>query len=556
MSFIRKYHLVIFFTGFFLLNLFQAAYTELLDDEAYYWVYSKFPDWGYYDHPPVIALLIRAGGFLFPNELGVRFFIVVLNTLTLLIIYKLLPRKDDRLFYAMASSIAVLQAGGIIAVPDLPLCFFVALFFLVYREFLKSMSIGHTLLLGAVMALMLYSKYHGVLIIFFTLMSNWKLLTKYQSYLAAFTGLVLFLPHLYWQYVNGYPSLYYHLLERNAPAYKFSFTVEYIVGQVLLAGPLIGWMLLWAALRYQTKDPFERALKFSMIGFYVFFLLSSLRGRVEANWTVPALVPLFILSHQYLQEKLKWQRLLIKLVPITLIIILFARVYLVFDTSTVKALRKDEFHQNRLWAEKVREITHGLPVVFTKSYQDPSKYWFYTGIPSFCLNTPDYRRNNYNFWPIEDSLYNKKVAVISWKDYPYPKDSILTPEGLFIGFVVDSFYSFSKVKITSPRKAEVINGKLARFPLSFFVTDDHLKAFKEPRIKDRRIELHIIKENELVKRFLLDIPVAAINQKEQTITTDINIDLPPGIHQGKLVMPSCLEMDPSLNSPIVMLEVK
>jgi hypothetical protein len=27
-----------------------------LDDEAYYWVYSKFLDWGYFDHPP-------SGGF-------------------------------------------------------------------------------------------------------------------------------------------------------------------------------------------------------------------------------------------------------------------------------------------------------------------------------------------------------------------------------------------------------------------------------------------------------------------------------------------------------------
>ena len=197
MSFIRKYHFQLFFLGFFLLNLFQAAYTELLDDEAYYWIYSKFPDWGYYDHPPAIALLIRAGTKLFANELGVRFFIVVLNTLTLLIIYKLLPRKDDRLFYAMAASIAVLQAGGIIAVPDLPLCFFVALFFLVYRQFLQKMSFVHAILLGAVMALMLYSKYHGVLIIFFTLASNWKLLTKSQAYEAAMIAACLPNPKKY-----------------------------------------------------------------------------------------------------------------------------------------------------------------------------------------------------------------------------------------------------------------------------------------------------------------------------------------------------------------------
>jgi hypothetical protein len=556
MAFLRKHHLVIFFTAWFLVNLFQAAYTELLDDEAYYWMYSKFLDWGYYDHPPMIAILIKAGYHLFANELGVRFFIVTLNTLTLLIIYKLLPRKEDRLFYALATSIAVLQIGGIIAVPDLPLCFFVAFFFLIYREFLENRSVINSLLLGLAMSLMLYSKYHGVLIIFFTLFSNWKLLKTYHAYLAALTGFVLFLPHLYWQYSNGYPSLYYHLLERNAPAYRFSFTIEYLFGQVLLAGPIVGWLVIWAAVRYKTKDLFEKALKFSMVGFYIFFLISSLRGRVEANWTVPALVPLFILSHQYLQEHLKWERLLIKLLPVTLFLVAIARIFLVFDTSSIKRLKKDEFHQNRLWAQKLSQITHGLPVVFTKSYQDPSKFWFYSGTPSFGLNTPDYRRNNFNYWPVEDSFFNKKVTVVSWKDYPYQKDSVLTPKGNFISFVIDSFYSFSKVKISIPIKAEVSKGKLSQFPLSFSVTENHLIAFRQPRIKSASVELHVFKDNEFIKQFFTDIPVSAITQKQQTVKTDIAIGLPPGTYQGRFAMPSCLEMDPSLNSPVVLLTVR
>lgn len=128
MIFIKKYHLLIFFSLWTLINFFQAANTVLLNDEAYYWVYSNFLDWGYFDHPPMIAALIKAGYFLFRNELGVRFFVVILNSLTLLIIYNLLPRKNDLLFYAIACSVAVIQFGGFIAVPDIPLVFFAALF--------------------------------------------------------------------------------------------------------------------------------------------------------------------------------------------------------------------------------------------------------------------------------------------------------------------------------------------------------------------------------------------------------------------------------------------
>jgi len=53
-EFIKKHHRVLFFTSWFIINLWQAATTGLLDDEAYYWVYSQYPAWGYYDHPPMI----------------------------------------------------------------------------------------------------------------------------------------------------------------------------------------------------------------------------------------------------------------------------------------------------------------------------------------------------------------------------------------------------------------------------------------------------------------------------------------------------------------------
>src|SRR4028119_1663605 len=119
MSFINKHHRTLFFLAWFVINLVQAGTTGLFHDEAYYWMYSMYLDWGYFDHPPMVAFLIRMGYILFHNEFGVRLMTVVLNTLSLLIIYHLLPRRNDRLFYAIASSFAVLQIGGIIAVPDM-----------------------------------------------------------------------------------------------------------------------------------------------------------------------------------------------------------------------------------------------------------------------------------------------------------------------------------------------------------------------------------------------------------------------------------------------------
>src|SRR5690554_2183997 len=55
--------------AWFLINIIQSLFTEIGNDEAYYWVYSQYPDWGYFDHPPMIALVIKIGTLLAGNTL-------------------------------------------------------------------------------------------------------------------------------------------------------------------------------------------------------------------------------------------------------------------------------------------------------------------------------------------------------------------------------------------------------------------------------------------------------------------------------------------------------
>jgi hypothetical protein len=108
-NFLQRHHHSLFLLSWLLLMLMQAGLTELQDDEAYYWVFSKFMDWGYFDHPPMTALLIKGGYFISSSVLGVRLLFVFLNLLSLLIAEKLTEHKDPFLFYGIALSIAVLQ---------------------------------------------------------------------------------------------------------------------------------------------------------------------------------------------------------------------------------------------------------------------------------------------------------------------------------------------------------------------------------------------------------------------------------------------------------------
>jgi hypothetical protein len=512
-SFLQKHHRLVFYSSWIILGLIQSGFTELLDDEAYYWVYSKFLDWGYFDHPPMTAVLIKMGYAIFQNEFGVRLFFLLLNVLSLLVIEKLIDKKNSFLFYAIILSLAVLQISGFVAVPDTPLIFFTALFFWCYKKFLQQPSLLNSFLLGLVIAALLYSKYHAVLIVFFVLLSNLKLFSRYQTYLAGLVALAFFAPHLWWQYQHDWISFRYHLFESNVNPYKFSFTLEYIVGQILLAGPIAGIILLPAAFLYRTKTVFEktrpdeppwetsikesigRGLKFTLAGIYIFFLLSSFRGKVEANWTSPAIVPLIILSHNFLTEKYTWQKWLFRLLPITMVLVLFARIVMIIDILPSKELKK-RYHAWRSWPKLMKETTNGLPVVFENSYQRASKYWFYSGQMTYSLNWYRERRNNYNFWPIEDSLLGKPVFVLDVHNPDSFQNKIKTAFGV-LGYKYDSAWSsFAKVKFI-PDKKEIhakenspftitLISDLSQFYYNYIAAHENLKTEIVAGIFDKR----------------------------------------------------------------------
>jgi 4-amino-4-deoxy-L-arabinose transferase-like glycosyltransferase len=223
---------------FTLLNLVTALFTELYNDEAYYWAYSRFLDWGYFDHPPVIALLIKIGYAIIPGELGVRLLSLLSVSAGLWLISKTSQTKDVKLFVLLMFSVFPFFLFGFTALPDSPMLFSIALFFWTYQQFIKDESWKWTLVLAVVMAFMLYTKYMGVLIILFTLTSNLNLLKRKWFWLASIIGAFLFLPHLYWQYVNDFPSVQYHLVDRSAKAYNYSFTLEYIGAQLFFLWPI------------------------------------------------------------------------------------------------------------------------------------------------------------------------------------------------------------------------------------------------------------------------------------------------------------------------------
>ena len=65
--------------GLIALRLVAAAFTPITFDEAYYWMWSKHLAGGYYDHPPMVAVVIRLGTLIAGDtEFGVRLVSILL----------------------------------------------------------------------------------------------------------------------------------------------------------------------------------------------------------------------------------------------------------------------------------------------------------------------------------------------------------------------------------------------------------------------------------------------------------------------------------------------
>jgi hypothetical protein len=399
------------------INLVQGFFMGLAHDEAYYWVYSKYPAWGYFDHPPLTAPAVGAGYWLLPNELGVRLVFLIMLAVSLWWMWRMTNRRDGALFITLILSFALFQVVAILATPDTPLLFSATMFFLILRRFLKRYDIGSALVLGLSMALMLYSKYHGILVILFTLLAVPRLLKKKAFWTAAAFGTLLFLPHIIWQARHNFVTIAFQL-GRTSTWLNANYIVDYVTGQIAMAGLFSGLILLYVLFfRFRSGTEFERVLKFNCIGTLAFFLLASLKGRVEANWTIVAYVPLGIIAHRYLQTtpRLRKVTILLALFPIGLIIAL--RVLMTAPPDNLWGLRRAyEFSDWPRITEEVEEFAGGLPLT-ANLYQHASSISFYSGkvAPSLNINS---RENQFTLLKLEDELLDTPVCFVSSFEIP------------------------------------------------------------------------------------------------------------------------------------------
>jgi len=453
-----------------LLNILQAYTLELHADEAYYWMYSRFLDWGYFDHPPMVAIFIRIGDSLMHNELGLRLVTIITSSLSVYFLWLILKKYavDILPFVMVTGGIFIFSIYGFTTTPDAPLYFFAILFYYVYQKYIDEDKWPLAIVLGLLIACMLYSKYHAVLLVAFTLASNIKLLKRPSFYLIVLLSVLLYIPHILWQVQRGYPSLNYHLYERAASIYTPENTFFYIPGQLLMAGPLIGWFLFYKAFGIKIKDAFIRCLLVNCVGTLIFFFITTFRGEAQPHWTLIAFAPLAMLALIRFKQIGGAPRWFYPLATVNIILIVAIRLCLVFAVPFVKQLGQiKSYYGFKEWSAVVKQKAGDAYVVMTDGFQNPSKYNYYTNsLKGFSYDSRFYHRTQYDIWPIEEQMQGKRVFYLNDFKNPLTTDSIKNPHWTWHTEWVNDFRTYQKVKIeTDVKKIALKQGQQFTIPV-------------------------------------------------------------------------------------------
>ncbi len=382
--------------AFLVLTVATAGNYGFFGDELYYIACSKHLDFGYVDHPPMVALLALFSRTVFGETLiGLRFLSGLAGAVTVLLSARIARKLGGGSFAESLSALAVCLAPGFPALSsffsmnpfDIMMC---TLAILLLLDLNDSTPPRKWIVLGVVLGLGLLNKYtflsFGLALFLGLLASKQRALLRLPwIYVSGVIAFLIFLPHILWQVSHDWPTLEFM---SNVTRYKnLSLSpVEFGSQLILMLNPVA--LPLWIAgviyLLFSQRTQGYRFLGWTAILFIVIYLLQNAK-----SYYVLPIFPFLLASGATATQRLiqkttsRWVRpaILAPLVISGLLLLPLAAPVLPVETfvSYAKslglwnAIRMETWEGDRLplhyvhrfgWeelVEKVSHVYHGLP---------------------------------------------------------------------------------------------------------------------------------------------------------------------------------------------------
>jgi len=311
-----------------------AFAVDLGNDEVYYVTYAQHLQWNYFDHPPMVAVLIRwtTVNLALTANFFIRLGPIILAASNTYLIYAIgikIKNQSAGFIAALLYTASIYSSiiAGVFTMPDAPQLFFwiLSLYSLIYvisSDRNKRKTNFYLILFGVATGLCIMSKVHGVFLWFgfglYIIIYNRKLLSNYYLYISVLLTLLLISPILFWNINNDFISYTFHSnrvrIDRGINPNSF---IREFLGGVAYNNP-INYFIILCTLVASWKNKINIQVKYSRLLLLmslplicVLLFISSFRATLP-HWSGPGFTALVLLAGCYLSD-LKTGSLLVRM---------------------------------------------------------------------------------------------------------------------------------------------------------------------------------------------------------------------------------------------------
>lgn len=376
----------------FLLRLALAAWLPMSGDEAYFILWGKNLDYGYYDHTPLVGWLLAVLLTVSDATWWLRLPSVLLPIILSYGIYRILhPRLPEvSAWAALAYLVAPVNIINILITTDTPLIFFsfISAWFL-YKALYESESIQDFLLAGLFLGLAFFSKYFAVLLgvsygLFIVLFHRNK-----KSLMGLGLIVLMVMPfvaiNVIWNTSHCWNNILFNLINRTAGSVEsLASLFKYFGMLVYLYSPVLIYFLVKNSSKVKQQTSEGRSRFYWWLGFFplVLFLLLVFRKQIGLHWVFSfypfafiALAGLLSIKQWKITFHFMWVLSLIHIIVVSSILLLPAEIF-----ST-----KKEAIENLIFGKYPQEVLEKLKP-YEKDYTFATISYGMSSVASYYAN--------------------------------------------------------------------------------------------------------------------------------------------------------------------------
>lgn len=411
-----------------LVRLISVFTMGLMPQDAYYYFYSEHLALSYFDHPPMVAYMLKLFSFLLGKSVvAVKLTDLIVTGLTVYSFYRLAGRFMEKSQSMMATMLLgttlLVSVLSLNTTPDVPLMFFWTLsLHAIYLAVFKG-DLKYWLLAGLMMGCSFDSKYTALFLpagsVLFLMLSkeHRKYLLSKELLLAIVVFALAISPVIIWNIDNDWMSFKFQSSKRADSISRFVLQPKYFFGNLgtqigLLLPILFGGVVyaFWAWIKKTVKNkqlPDQDTLFLLVFSLPIaaFFTFVSLFYWVKLNWIMPGYITAIILALPFLKERhIKYQFYISAFVHVALLI------QVVFYPFPVKS--NDTWWGWDKLADEVEQISAEHPDHFIFA-NDGYKT---SAVLNFYMDEKIYAGNVLGKFALQFSLVDKDLSHLSQKN--------------------------------------------------------------------------------------------------------------------------------------------